>query len=212
MDGEPQPLPGGSAGLERSAILGDPRQRRILSILASQSRPTTVDELGRRLATAERDDDVAVDDADRRSVRLDLRHRCLPSLESVGWIDRRPDGLRPADPLSAVDFSPPPLQAPDDPAWPVVSALLARPFRRVVLSVLADRDQRLTLADLTAELRVRGDVASVDDDRQLPVVLHHGDLPKLAATGVIEYDPDARAVAPAPRLTTCLDRLGLGTG
>lgn len=212
MEGKPQPLPGESAGLERSAILADPRQRRILSILESQSRPTTVDELGRRLATAERDDDAVVDDADRQSIRLDLHNRCLPSLESVGWIDRRPDGLLLADPLSAVDFSPPPLQAPDDPAWPVVSALLARPSRRVILPVLADHDQRLSLTDLTAELRVRGDVALVDDDRRLPIALHHVDLPKLAATGVIEYDPDARAVAQTPWLTTCLDRLGLGTG
>jgi len=207
MDGEPQPLLGGRAGLERSAIVADPRQRRILSILDSRARPTTADELGRRLADVEHDE-AAVDDADRRSIRLDLRHRCLPSLEAVGWIDRRPDGIRLDDPLSAVDLSLPPLRTPDDPAWPVVSALLARPSRRAILSVVADHDGRLSLTDLAAELRLRDDVQP-GDDRRLQIALHHVDLPKLAAIGVIEYDPDARTVTPTPRLAACLDRLGI---
>jgi len=210
MDGEPQPLLGGRAGLERSAIVADPRQRRILAILESRARPTTVDELGRRLAAAERGDGAVVDDVDPRSIRPDLRHRCLPSLESVGWIDRQPDGIRLDDPLSGVDISLPPLGAPDDPAWPVVSALLARPSRRVILSVVADHDGRLTLADLAAELRLRDDVVQPDDDdRRLPIALHHVDLPKLAAIEVIEYDPDARTVIPTPRLAACLDRLDI---
>jgi len=207
MDGELQPLLGGRAGLERSAIIADPRQRRILSILGSQ--PMTADELGRRLAAVERDDDAVVADADRRSIRLDLRHRCLPSLEAVGWIDRRPNGIRLSDPLSAVDISLPPLQAPDDPAWPVVSALLARPSRRAILSVVAEHDEPLSITDLAAELRLRDDVVQPDDDRRLPIALHHVDLPKLAAIGILEYDPDARMVTPAPRLATCLDRLEL---
>jgi DNA-binding transcriptional ArsR family regulator len=208
MDGELQPLLGGRAGLERSAIVADPRQRRILSILESRARPTTVDELGRRLAAVEHGDEAAVDDADRRSIRLDLRHRCLPSLEAVGWIDRRPDGIRLDDPLSAVDLSLPPLRTPDDPAWPVVSALLARPSRRAILSVVADHDGHLTLTDLAAELRLRDDVQP-DDDRRLPIALHHVDLPKLAAIEVIEYDPDTRTVTPTPSLAACLDRLGI---
>jgi hypothetical protein len=207
MNGELGSLLGERAALERSAILADPRQRRILSILASRARPTTVDDLGRRLAATERGDEAVVDDADRRSIRLDLRNRCLPSLEAVGWIDRRSDGIRLDDPLSAVDLSPPSLQAPDDPAWPVVSALLARPSRRAILSVVVDHDGRLSLADLAAELRVRADVIRPDDDRRLPIALHHVDLPKLAAIGVVEYDPDARTVAPTPRLAACLDRL-----
>ena len=207
MNGELGSLLGERAGLERSAIIADPRQRRILSILESRARPTTVDELGRRLDAVERGDEAVVNDADRRSIRLDLRNRCLPSLEAVGWIDRQPDGIRLDDPLSAVDLSLPPLQAPDDPAWPVVSALLARPSRQAILSVVADHDGRLSLADLAAELRARADVIQPDDDRRLPVTLHHVDLPKLAAIGVVEYDPDARTVAPTPRLAACLDRL-----
>ncbi|MFB6256650.1 MAG: hypothetical protein ABEH58_08015 [Haloplanus sp.] len=200
MDGEPESLLEGRAGLERSAVVADPRQRRILSILGSQ--PTTTDELVRRLASAEHD-------ADSRSIRLDLRNRCLPSLEAVGWIDRLPDGIRLDHPLSSVDISTPPLGVPDDPAWPVVSALLARPSRRVILLVIADHDGRLSLADLAAELRSRDDVVQPADDRRLPVALHHVDLPKLAAIGVIEYDPDARTVTRTPRLAACLDRLEL---
>lgn len=213
MDGESQSLPEERARLERSSILADPRHRRILSILQSSSRPVTVDELCRRLATTGRDGaDVAT--VDYQSIRLDLRHCRLPSLEAVGWIVRRPDGIRLDEPLfpDAIDFSPPPLWAPDDPAWPVVSALLARPSRLTILSIVARHDDSLDLADLAAELRATDDVTRVDGDRRLPVALHHVDLPKLASTGVIEYDPDARTVAPTPRLAACLDRLDIEIG
>jgi hypothetical protein len=202
MDGEPRPLPGGRGRHERSSILADRRQRRVLSELASVSQPVTVDELCRRLAA--RDDDTA--GSSLESIRIDLRHRCLPRLETVGWIERRPDGIRLGDPLFAdsMPFSTPSLREPDDPIWDVVSALLARPYRRHILMAVAERDGYLTVEELAVGLR---EVA--DDERTLPVRLHHTDLPKLAALGAIEYDRDGRAAAPTDRLPTYLDRLGL---
>jgi hypothetical protein len=202
-------------GFERASILAAPRQRRLLSILHTESRPVSVAELSRRLAAAERGDASVVTEADRRSIRRDLRHRSLPSLEAVGWIDRRPDGISLDEPLfEAAPISLAELGAPDDPAWEVVSAILARPYRRDVLTVVADHDGRLTVEELADELRSRDDVAwaAPDEDGTLPITLHHADLPKLAATGVLEYDRDARTVGSTRRLRPCLDRLNLDTG
>jgi hypothetical protein len=208
MDGEPRPLPGGRGRKKQSSILADRRQRRILSVLASASQPMSVDELCRRLAAMDHDD------ADTTgSIRIDLRHRCLPGLEAVGWIKRRPDGLRLGETpfAESVPVSTPPLRTPDDPLWDVVSALLARPYRRHVLVTVAERDGHLTVEELAVELRERADVlpGRADDERPLPINLHHADLPKLAAVGAIEYDRDGRAAAPTDRLSTYLDRLKL---
>jgi hypothetical protein len=205
MDGEPRPLPGGRGRHERSSILADRRQRRVLSVLASVSQPMTVDELCRRLAARDGDDDTTAGST-RESIRIDLRHRCLPSLGAVGWIERRPDGIRLGEqPVpESVPFSTPPLRTPDDPLWDVVSALLARPYRRHVLVVVAERDGSLTVEELAVELR-----GVVDDERTLPITLHHTDLPKLDALGALEYDRNGRAAAPTDRLSTYLDRLEL---
>lgn len=215
MDGEPKPLPGGRGWQKRSSILADRRQRRILSVLASVSQPVTVDELCRRLAAMDRDDDAGTTGSTPESIRTDLRHRCLPSLEAAGWIERRPDGLRLNDPpfAESVPFSLPPLRTPDEPVWDVASALLARPYRRHVLVAVAECGGYLTVEELAAELRGRADVppARADDEQTLRISLHHTDLPKLAALGALEYDRDGRAAAPTDQLSAYLDRLGLDT-
>jgi len=213
MDGGPRPLPKRRDGLKRSSILADPRHRRILSILRSRSKPTTVDELGRRLATTDRDDAETVTERALASIRIDLRHRCLPNLEAVGWIDRQPEGIRVDEArfVETVGLSPPELTASSDRAWNVVSALLARPYRRDVLSVVATHDDRLSVTDLAVELQER-QATRTDGDEPLTLALHHVDLPKLAATGVIEYDPGRKSVRRTDRLSTCLDQLGIEAG
>jgi hypothetical protein len=207
MDGEQHSSSDAENGLVRSSILGAPRQRRILSILWDRDRPTTVDALRVRL-----DSDAA--DADRRELRADLHHRCLPKLEAAGWIERRPRGYVLADPLplETERLSLPDLGDPDHPSWDAASVLLARPRRQDVLSVVAGRSGRLTVSELAAELRDR-ERSPVGDgrDRSLPTELHHVDLPVLDDVGLVEYDPDGRTVAPAPRLPTCIDRLDLDT-
>jgi hypothetical protein len=174
-------------------------------VLASVSQPVTVDELCHRLAAH---DDDGTAGSGLESIRIDLRHRCLPGLETVGWIERRPDGIRLDDPsfTDSVPFSTPSLRDPDDPVWDVVSALLARPYRQHVLVAVAERDGNLTVEELAVELR-----GVIDGDRTLPTSLHHTDLPKLDALGAIEYDRDGRAAAPTDRLPTYLDRLELET-
>jgi hypothetical protein len=204
MNEEPRPLPGGRGRHERSSILADRRQRRVLSILASVSRPVTVDELCHRLVV--RDDDGDTAGSTLESIRTDLRHRCLPGLEGVGWLERGPDGLRLDEPLfdESLPFSLPALGVPDDPIWDVVSALLARPYRTRLLAAVGERDGHITVEELAAALRGRG-----DGEQALRIALHHVDLPKLAAVGAVEYDRDGRVAAPTDRLPTYLDRLAL---
>ena len=205
MDGEPRPLPGGRGRHERSSILADRRQRRVLSVLASASQPTTVSELCHRLATMDRDSTETAGST-LESIRTDLHHRCLPSLEAAGWVERRPDGVRLDEPLfdESLPFSLPALREPDDPIWELVSALLARPYRTRLLVTIAAHDGFLTVEELAAALQGQG-----DDERTLRIALHHVDLPKLAAVGPVEYDRDGRAAAPTDRLSTSLDRLGV---
>jgi len=203
MDGEPRPLPGGRGRHERSSILADRRQRRVLSVLASASRPVTVDELCHRLAAMDREG-AETAGSSLESIRTDLHHRCLPSLEAVGWLERRPDGLRLDEPLfdGSLPFSLPALRKPDDPIWELVSALLARPYRTRLLVAIAEHDGYLTVEELAATLQGQ-------DERTLRITLHHVDLPKLAAVGPVAYDRDGRAAAPTDRLSTSLDRLEL---
>lgn len=210
MGGESQPLRGGGDGHLQSSILGAPRQRRILAMLRERSRPVTVDECVGELAATQDGPAAGATEA----VRTDLRHRCLPKLEAGGWIERRPEGIVAADPLpiATVPFSIPDLTEPDHPSWPVVSALLERPYRRGILSILGERCDRTRVDVLAAELRTWAGASwatSTDCDGSLATTLHHVDLPKLAAIGVVEYDPDARTIGPTRRLRTCLDQLEL---
>jgi hypothetical protein len=208
MDGEQHPPPRGGDGVTRASILGAPRQRRILSILREHSRPTTVDELGVRLA-ADAPSDAT--EAELEPIRADLRHRCLPKLESAGWIERCPEGYRLDEPLplGTERLSLPPLEEPEHPSWEVASVLLARPYRQDILSIVGDRRDPLTVTELATELRGCGAFSA--DERNLAINLHHVDLPTLADLGVLEYDRDDRTVERTPRLLTCVDRLDLDT-
>ncbi|MFB6122435.1 MAG: hypothetical protein ABEJ78_03135 [Haloferacaceae archaeon] len=145
---------------------------------------------------------------------MDLRHRCLPQLEAVGWVERQPDGIVAEEPdvLDVKSLSLPALHDPEHPSWDAVSVLLARPRRTDLVSVVADQQSHITLEALGVELRARG-LASrrgwPDDARDLLCTLHHVDLPKLAETGVVEYDVDERTVARTPRLMSLVDRTGI---
>jgi len=208
MDVGSRRQPGCGDDFERSSILGDCRQRRILSILLDRSGPTTVHELGIQLvARAEGIAPSAVAEMDCRPVRLDLRHRCLPKLRAVGWIERRADGLV-ADGFPSLGMemlSPPELRNPDNPFWEVVSVLLARSYRQDLASLLADRDRRITVDELATELSARAPPVRLPDDRRLAVALYHADLPKLASVGVVDFDSGERTAVPTDRLSRFAD-------
>lgn len=68
--------------------------------------------------------------------------------------------------------------------------------RRRVLDVLRTAGQPLTLTALAEELALRTeDEASDDRTERLRVSLYHRHLPKLADTGLVEFDVDRKTVA-----------------
>jgi hypothetical protein len=197
-----------------SSILGDRRHRLTVAILLERSRPTTIHDLGVRLAAREADVPPAdVTAAESRSIRVDLEHRCLPKLEAVGWIERRSEGVVAAEPpsLGIEALSLPDFRDPDHPSWDAIGVLLARPRRLDLVAILADRRHPLSLDDLIAELRSSSHRDWPDDDRTLSTTLHHVDLPALAAAGLIEYDADDGMVARTRRLLTFVERTAFDT-
>lgn len=82
-------------------------------------------------------------------------------------------------------------------------ALLAAARRRYALAYLAGRSHPVALADLAEAVAVRehGDpIAAIPDPevRRIYLSLYHLHVPKLAEAGVIEYDPDRKAIRPSP--------------
>ena len=216
MDSESEPPRGEASALEAASILGDPRQRWLLATLLKRSRPVTARDLAVQLAARETGTSPsALTRAELRPARVALRHRCLPQLESVGWIDRTPSGIVASDP-SPTDLDGlvlPELRDHDHPSWDAISVLLARPRRLDVVSILADRGTPLAVTDLVAELRSRYRRRNwPSDDATLFTALHHLDLPKLASVDLLEYDADEGLVAPTPRLSTFAERTALETG
>ena len=78
---------------------------------------------------------------------------------------------------------------------------LADSRRRHVLSILLDRPTPLDVETLARAVAAREEAATsaadVPDDvvRRIQIALHHVHLPKLAETGVVEYDYERGAVA-----------------
>ena len=84
--------------------------------------------------------------------------------------------------------------------------LLSHPLRHQVLLELPNHDnpvQLLTLADGIRSSEIPGAATRHDDTADSDAVsieLHHSHLPKLAAAGWIEYDPENRTVRYEPRI------------
>jgi hypothetical protein len=75
----------------------------------------------------------------------------------------------------------------------VIEDLLASKRRRAVLSCLAEQDGPMVFADLAAAVWARGRTATPDEidpetRRRVRAEIYEHDLPKLTATGVVEYD------------------------
>lgn len=216
MSGDLQPLPGDDDHLEQSSILAEPRQRRVLSILLERSHPMTERDLSVQVTARETGTDPAdISEDAHQSVHVDLHHQCLPKLESGGWIERDHAGITAAEPLSVgdEDSSPPTLQDPDHSSWAAVGALLARPQRQDLVSIVAGRRDQLTLAELATALTERSYASwpaeQCDDEPTLLSTLHHVDLPKLAEVGLIAYDPDEKTITGTRTLEALVNRTDL---
>jgi len=191
----------GTDDYDVASILGDVRYRRILAILLERFEPVPSRELSVQLAAQAADVPPAeIPATERDSVRTELEHRYLSKLERVGWVDRTPDGLtatapRP-DPTGMLSL--PPLSEPDHPHWEPISTVLARPYRIAVATLLADRQQPLSLEQLAEQLHEYEQEFreySLPARRRLRMQLYHVDLPKLSDVGLVEFDTAERTVA-----------------
>ena len=77
--------------------------------------------------------------------------------------------------------------------------------RRIVLGTLIEEGRSLTLDDLTkAVLRHNHQmpITEVSEDvlTEIRLTLHHVHLPKLAAEGFVDYEPERKLVEPTDRL------------
>lgn len=73
--------------------------------------------------------------------------------------------------------------------------------RRIVLTALTDAQRSLTVTDLTKAIANNTDPVSIGEvsverHSKLHAMLHHVHLPKIEASGLIEYDPEAGRVQP----------------
>lgn len=189
-----------------SSILSDVRQRRVLSLLADESSPLTERDLAVRLAALEEQHPPSLVSAPESRARLIvLHHQKLPKLEAAGLVKRTPAGISlvpwfPLD-LESYGIVVPPADDPDDPAWDLVAAVVERPYRRHVLSLVEAATEPISLETLANALLEREDDVDGLDADQLETRLHHIDLPKLTALDVLEYDHGERTVRASQSLT-----------
>ncbi|GGN90976.1 MULTISPECIES: DUF7344 domain-containing protein [Haloarcula] len=75
--------------------------------------------------------------------------------------------------------------------------LLTDERRRIALDVLSDRPGPVHLDELATEVATReSDTAMADPSavERAAIALHHNHLPRLAASDIVEYDPETRQV------------------
>lgn len=91
--------------------------------------------------------------------------------------------------------SAPRFRSPEGPFRNAVAAVLADPRRRRVVDALGDLRPPVAIERLAEAVADRDPAevpdASVDD---VATTLHHVHLPKLAAAGVVDYDPETTTV------------------
>ncbi|MDS0280917.1 DUF7344 domain-containing protein [Haloarcula onubensis] len=174
-----------------STALADQRSRQLLSCL--QDGPATVRDLAVALAASDLDcARSAVTATDRRQYHQQLDHRYLPRLNDVGLVTRSPDGFVEYVPtvLDGFEVEFPSLAEPTDPSWPAAAAVLGRAYRHSLVSLVAEVGSA-SLSQLTDQL-AGADGTPGQRPRELAITLHHVDLPKLAAVGLLNYDYESR--------------------
>lgn len=112
---------------------------------------------------------------------------------------------------------PPGSMREESAAFDSILDLCQHQHRRIVLGVLTAEQRSLSLNDLTQTIlkdnhQTPGTEASSDEITEVRLSLYHGHLPKLAAEGLIEFDPERQLVEPTtklervqPTLSTILD-------
>lgn len=189
----------------RHALLGslsDSRRRSILRLLQDRASPMGEQELATNLV-AEREDKPLVDvnRAEVKSLYIDLIYIHLPNLTDADLVEWD----REAEIVTATDhpaLSTPEIEqmiAVDAPGWDAVLGNLAHRRRRVILSVLEDREDAIGRNELAKEVVAHERSDGVDDRSadaiaDLVAELHHVHLPKLEQADLLTYDTETGAV------------------
>lgn len=76
--------------------------------------------------------------------------------------------------------------------------ILANEQRRVLIELLSDKSDPVTLSDLATTLFAREADAGASREQQIRAELHHSHLPMFDEIGLVDYDPETNQVAPRP--------------
>ncbi len=69
--------------------------------------------------------------------------------------------------------------------------------RRIVLEVIAEEANTMSLADLAEKVAAREDTSNAVSSDELAIMLHHIHLPRLHEAKVIDYNPRRHTIDPA---------------
>lgn len=204
---QPSPSRGADNWDALAKILSDPRNREICALLQDHSGPLELKELASQVTNRNGECTECSED-DLHQVKVDLHHRCLPSLAEYGCLELTPTGLifPSMSWFAKLEASLPSLDDPDAP-WAELATVLARPLRTHVVSVLRQESSPITLERLVETVAAERPISAVKAHPQrdsLAHRFHHRDLPALDAAGVISYDADRKLIVS----DTGLDRLG----
>lgn len=178
--------------------LVDRRRRTLLDLLLDRVSPVAEREVAIHLAATEQEKSITgVTQDEVQTIRADLHHVQLPTLEEAGLIewDRNEE--------TVTTKGHPALWNPDfkriiktkAPGWNAVIANLADVNRRIILAVLADQDGPLSRTELAQEVLTRKSDGDPQSDLETFLIsLHHVHLPKLADAELVVYDADTKTV------------------
>ncbi len=187
--------------------LSNPRRRILLTILQDHQRPLLESDLAAQIAAKEADKPSGeVTEEERQHVLTDLRHNQLPRLADADMI------ARDRDKNTASIVAHPGLErgisgllrskvSEGEQTKDVVFRCLANQRRRLVVSVLDQDSQPVTLSDLAKRVAARTDETPTAGGTDAAVErirtsLHHVHLPKLVEAGIVDYDIEQQLVKP----------------
>lgn len=180
-------------------VLTNAKRREILEVLEGLA-PTTERELAVELAaTAQGDPAKGASNEEVEAIHVGLRHVHLPKLDDVGLVawDEDDGTVRETEHPVLDDRQFERLVGIAGGEGDDVLAAVESERRRTTLAVLESRDGSLSRGELAREVAARetDGEPSTEAVNELRILLYHVHLPKLADTGLIEYNDETGSVA-----------------